>query len=141
MKSLVHGVDCRESYHGNREGLRHAAGDFRPYDVDGVAYCGKCHCAMNTPVRLITYTTFAYIRDLLAKEKEQQQNDYYRALLFLKSNEAVQEAQDSFRQHLRNIRQSEDEFQRVVRYVFKDHSDPEMRRFWGVVEENGSALE
>jgi hypothetical protein len=37
-----HGVDCPKAPH-HGEGYLHAADDDRPYDVDHVLYCGRCH--------------------------------------------------------------------------------------------------
>ncbi len=34
---------CAKAYHDQRGGYLHAADDDRPYDVDGVSYCGRCH--------------------------------------------------------------------------------------------------
>lgn len=46
-KPLQHGVDCLKQYHiHGRGGYLHDADDDRPYDVDGVMYCGRCHVAL-----------------------------------------------------------------------------------------------
>lgn len=45
-----HGADCPKVEHYG-EGYLHAASDDRPYDVDGVVYCGRCHCWMGMAVR------------------------------------------------------------------------------------------
>lgn len=37
-----HGRDCPKVQHVG-EGYLHGADDDRPYDVDGVKYCGRCH--------------------------------------------------------------------------------------------------
>lgn len=42
-EASVHGVDCRKAVHDSRTGYLHGAADDRPYDVDGVRYCGRCH--------------------------------------------------------------------------------------------------
>jgi hypothetical protein len=41
-KGGQHGKDCPKEPHLG-EGYLHAADDDRPYDVDGVLYCGRCH--------------------------------------------------------------------------------------------------
>ena len=41
-----HGVTCRKAEHDAEGGYLHDAADDRPYDVDGVAYCGRCHEAL-----------------------------------------------------------------------------------------------
>jgi hypothetical protein len=38
----VHGVDCPKVTHIG-SGYLHDADDDKPYDVDGVMYCGRCH--------------------------------------------------------------------------------------------------
>jgi hypothetical protein len=38
----VHGKDCKKAPHVGG-GYLHDASDDRPYDVDGVVYCGRCH--------------------------------------------------------------------------------------------------
>lgn len=43
---VKHGKDCPKKEH-IREGYLHDADDDRPYDVDGVLYCGRCHYAMD----------------------------------------------------------------------------------------------
>lgn len=40
-----HGIDCRKAPHVG-EGYLHASDDDGPYDVDGLAYCGRCHVAL-----------------------------------------------------------------------------------------------
>jgi len=43
----VHGLDCPKVFHdARRSGYLHAPDDDQPYDVDGVAYCGRCHEAL-----------------------------------------------------------------------------------------------
>ena len=43
----VHGKTCRKALHTDPQGgYLHPADDDRPYDVDGVKYCGRCHRAM-----------------------------------------------------------------------------------------------
>ena len=45
----THGVNCRKVEHDlNRSGYLHDPWDDRPYDVDGVTYCGRCHVAIGT---------------------------------------------------------------------------------------------
>ncbi len=42
---VEHGRNCQKMTHlGN--GYLHDADDDRPYDVDGVTYCGRCHRAL-----------------------------------------------------------------------------------------------
>ena len=41
--ALRHGVNCRKVVHARDTGYLHGADDDAPYDVDGVAYCGRCH--------------------------------------------------------------------------------------------------
>lgn len=46
---VIHGVNCRKAPHvidGVNCGYLHAEDDDRPYDVDGMEYCGRCHCFM-----------------------------------------------------------------------------------------------
>ena len=38
-----HGADCKKVKHEERAGYLHAEDDDSPYDVDGLAYCGRCH--------------------------------------------------------------------------------------------------
>ncbi len=40
---LQHGRDCPKAPHYGG-GYLHAGDDDKPYDVDGIAYCGRCHC-------------------------------------------------------------------------------------------------
>lgn len=46
-----HGRDCPKAQHVG-EGYLHAADDDRPYDVDGVRYCGRCHYWLGAVVGL-----------------------------------------------------------------------------------------
>jgi len=46
----AHGRDCPKAAHLG-EGYLHAADDDGPYDVDGVAYCGRCHGWLGASVR------------------------------------------------------------------------------------------
>jgi len=47
---IQHGVNCRKVLHISKslkpEGWLHDSDDDRPYDVDGVSYCGRCHQAL-----------------------------------------------------------------------------------------------
>lgn len=43
--SVVHGKTCPKAPHIGT-GHLHAEDDDKPYDVDGVCYCGRCHTAM-----------------------------------------------------------------------------------------------
>ncbi len=39
---IRHGVDCEKKRHLGG-GYLHSEDDDSPYDVDGLAYCGRCH--------------------------------------------------------------------------------------------------
>lgn len=41
-----HGIDCPKLKHLG-SGYLHAEDDDRPYDVDGLSYCGRCHAALD----------------------------------------------------------------------------------------------
>jgi hypothetical protein len=44
---FTHGVDCPKVLHApGKSGYLHGASDDRPYDVDGVWYCGRCHTSI-----------------------------------------------------------------------------------------------
>lgn len=44
----VHGETCQKVPHTHSSGgYLHAADDDRPYDVDGLKYCGRCHRYMS----------------------------------------------------------------------------------------------
>lgn len=43
---IIHGKNCPKVSHSGRQGLLHGADDDQPYDIDGVAYCGRCHHAL-----------------------------------------------------------------------------------------------
>jgi len=44
---VVHGTSCPKAHHILGEvGYLHPSEDDAPYDVDGVAYCGRCHFAL-----------------------------------------------------------------------------------------------
>lgn len=42
-RAIQHGVNCPKVEHDRRGGYLHSDDDDRPYDVDGVSYCGRCH--------------------------------------------------------------------------------------------------
>ena len=44
----AHGVDCPKARHLGA-GYLHGEDDDRPYDVDGVTYCGRCHGLLDRP--------------------------------------------------------------------------------------------
>jgi hypothetical protein len=46
----THGIDCPKAGHIG-EGYLHDGDSDRPYDVDGVAYCGRCHAWLGTIVK------------------------------------------------------------------------------------------
>ena len=43
---IKHGVSCRKKDHKGKSDWLHDALDDKPYDVDGVMYCGRCHAAL-----------------------------------------------------------------------------------------------
>lgn len=43
VEPTTHGINCPKVPHLGRAGLLHAENDDKPYDVDGVTYCGRCH--------------------------------------------------------------------------------------------------
>lgn len=47
-RSAQHGRDCPKVPHVGG-GYLHDADDDRPYEVDRVAYCGRCHCWLESP--------------------------------------------------------------------------------------------
>ena len=47
----MHGIDCRKVPHLPNWGYLHTEEYNGSYDVDGVEYCGRCHSAMEIPVR------------------------------------------------------------------------------------------
>jgi hypothetical protein len=47
--TIRHGFDCQKVSHTDA-GYLHGMFDDRPYDVDGVSYCGRCHGWMGTSV-------------------------------------------------------------------------------------------
>lgn len=45
--NVIHGVNCQKRIHyEGQQGFLHAADDDTAYDVDGVAYCGRCHVGL-----------------------------------------------------------------------------------------------
>ena len=50
---IRHGVNCEKVHHLGM-GYLHAADDDRPYDVDGLAYCGRCHVALSAREILVS---------------------------------------------------------------------------------------
>ena len=43
----IHGVTCTKRTHTPAQGgYLHGPEDDRPYDVDGLTYCGRCHEAL-----------------------------------------------------------------------------------------------
>ena len=45
--SPTHGKNCKKVLHSkHRSGYLHASEDDSPYNVDGVAYCGRCYRAL-----------------------------------------------------------------------------------------------
>jgi hypothetical protein len=45
---VKHGFNCQKVIH-RESGYLHSSEDDSPYDVDGVAYCGRCHMVMSVP--------------------------------------------------------------------------------------------
>lgn len=45
--AMEHGKNCPKVMHNPTGGYLHGANDDRPYDVDGVGYCGRCHVALD----------------------------------------------------------------------------------------------
>lgn len=47
-RGIQHGVSCVKAPHLGG-GYLHDESDDNPYDVDGVKYCGRCHCYLPNP--------------------------------------------------------------------------------------------
>lgn len=45
-ETVTHGVDCKKDPHVGGEQV-HAPDHDGPYFVDGLKYCGRCHCALD----------------------------------------------------------------------------------------------
>lgn len=50
-RPVKHGTDCVKQKHLGG-GYLHAENDDTPYDVDGLAYCGRCHEYLGAIIRL-----------------------------------------------------------------------------------------
>ncbi len=51
---IIHGQNCPKATHWNDDGYLHAETWDRPYDVDGVTYCGRCHAYMPPKAESVT---------------------------------------------------------------------------------------
>jgi hypothetical protein len=45
-----HGKDCKKAEHRDGGGYLHDANDDRPYEIDGLMYCGRCHYWMGSEI-------------------------------------------------------------------------------------------
>jgi hypothetical protein len=45
---LSHGANCEKVPHTRKDGYLHDDKDDKPYDIDGVMYCGRCHQVLTT---------------------------------------------------------------------------------------------
>ena len=43
QQKIRHGVNCAKALHVAGDGYMHGEFDDRPYLVDGLRYCGRCH--------------------------------------------------------------------------------------------------
>ena len=50
-RRIQHGVSCPKRPHRVGAAYMHGLDDDGPYDVDGVAYCGRCHECLPTQAR------------------------------------------------------------------------------------------
>jgi hypothetical protein len=47
---LRHGIDCGKVVHLANRPYDHGGDDDKPFDIDGVEYCGRCHRWINEPI-------------------------------------------------------------------------------------------
>jgi hypothetical protein len=131
---MKHGIDCPIAPHTGTEYL-HAESDHGPFDDDGVEYCGRCHMAMDIPVqpRRMSWETYNFISGMFNEQKAKLERDYTSAICYFvgKSVESAKEAESRYVEHLRILRAIRTEFEDAIKDSYKDHPNPEMRRFWG----------
>ena len=83
------------------------------------------------------YETYSYIKNLLAKEKSILHKDFQTACSFISTSswkKGVDEVHKVFSQRLYNIEQMEQELYDAAAATYKNHPNPEMRKFWGLKE-------
>ena len=47
MYALIHGDNCKKEEHLG-DGYHHSKENDKPYVVDGLAYCGRCHAPLES---------------------------------------------------------------------------------------------
>lgn len=87
----------------------------------------------------MSYETYVYIKSLIEKDVAGLDNDYMRAFRFIPSESynpkklsGMDKAQKIYSDEWAKRKKMSDEFHSFAAATYKDHPDPEMRKFWGL---------
>lgn len=93
--------------------------------------------APKQPIRM-SYETYAYLKSLVEDQKKRLERDFQTACGFLPSNfvvkgvSAMDKAHEVFRKHCGELNVIDEELHAAAQATYKDHPNPEMRKFWGL---------
>ena len=81
------------------------------------------------PIR-ISYESYAYLRALVEKDIVNLEREYHMACAFLSEPKSISDAHKNFMVALRKKRLAFDSLHLAASAMYKDHPNPEMRKFW-----------
>ena len=89
----------------------------------------------------MSYETYAYLISLVEDQFTKLEREYHRACFFIPPEpyrkgrkSSLDKAYDIFMAQCANLRKVKDELLIAARATYKDHPNPEMRKFWGLEE-------
>jgi len=87
----------------------------------------------------MNYETYQYIYKLIVEDKKQLETDYLIAIQFIPSEPekkgettGLAKAHKIFSTETAKLNKTLKDFHKVVSESYKNHPDPEMRKFWGL---------
>lgn len=83
------------------------------------------------------YDTYNYLKNLLEKQKSILEKDFQTACSFISTSSwgnGIDEAHKVFSERLHNIERMKQELHDAAAATYKNHPNPEMRKFWGLTE-------
>ncbi len=84
-------------------------------------------------MKQISYHTYAYLKSLIDRERQTAHSEYVIAVGHIQGDKfrnAREEAWQNYRERLKLFAEMEEELHDACKAVYKDHPNPEMRRFW-----------
>lgn len=89
-------------------------------------------------MKRMSYETYAYLKYLIETREQKLDLDFQTAINFIPSEmpkrgqSGLEKAHDIYRKEWRRLQDMKEELHDAAACTYKDHPNPEMRKFWGL---------